>query len=119
MNKLIMDFNLNGNKYELYFTDKPDNDEDTFGLTDFATGRVDIKKDLSENQILRTIKHELTHIWLYEYGHNQHDENKTFNFEDVCEIVACSNDWINDIVNKYKFVTSEKIKEAKKDGNNK
>lgn len=49
--------------------------------------------------MVKTLKHELTHVWLYEYGHNQ--EEKEFNNEDVCEIVASSNDFINEIVNQY------------------
>lgn len=39
-------------------------------------------------------------MWLYEYGHNQ-NEDKTFSYEDVCEIVASINDFINEIVNQY------------------
>lgn len=39
------------------------------------------------------------HVWLYEYGHNSSD--KEFNEEDICEIVASSNDFINEITNKY------------------
>lgn len=50
--------------------------------------------------IIKTLKHELTHVWLYEYGHNQNDD-KTFSYEDVCEVVASSNDFINEIVDKY------------------
>lgn len=49
--------------------------------------------------IIKTLKHELTHVWLYEYGHNQVE--KEFNCEDVCEIVASCNDFINKVVNKY------------------
>ncbi len=51
--------------------------------------------------IIKTLKHELTHVWLYEYGHNQ-NEDKTFTYEDVCEVVASINDFINEIVEQYK-----------------
>ena len=37
---------------------------------------------------------------MYEYGHNQNDD-KTFTYEDVCEVVASINDFINEIVSKY------------------
>jgi hypothetical protein len=30
------------------------------------------------------------------------DDNTTYGYEDICEIVASSNDFINEIVNKYK-----------------
>jgi len=100
----ILSFDLNGNFYEVYIVDIVDEDKDAFGLTYFQKSRIEIKSGLSFNQKLRTLKHELTHCWLYEYGHTgqTEDEAKTFTQEDVCEIVACSNDWINEIVEKFK-----------------
>ena len=106
--KLIFEFELNGNTYKIYETDVIDIAEDdrgTFGLTVFADNIIYIQRLKNKNQMLRSLKHELTHVWLYEFGHNQHDDNKTFNYEDVCEIVACSNDWINEIVDNYKKLT--------------
>lgn len=47
----------------------------------------------------KTLYHELTHCFMYEYEHNQHQ--KEFNNEDVCEISACSHDIIHQIVEKY------------------
>ena len=47
-----------------------------------------------------TLKHELCHVWLWEYAHCQNDNDK-FHFEQVCQIVANSKDFINDIINKY------------------
>lgn len=38
-------------------------------------------------------------------GHAQND-SKNYDYEDVCEIVASSNDFINEIVNQY--IESEK-----------
>ena len=52
--------------------------------------------------LIRTLKHELTHVWLWEYGHNQHEDDKKYSYEDVCEIVACSNSFINEVVEKFK-----------------
>lgn len=67
------------------------------GLTIYKTQEI----LLLENQanIIKTLKHELSHVWLYEYGHNQ--EEKEFNCEDICEIVASSNNFINKIVEQY------------------
>lgn len=70
----------------------------TLGVTIYKTQKIMLLKD--QANIIKTLKHELTHVWLYEYGHNQNDE-KTFTYEDVCEIVASSNDFINEIVNQY------------------
>lgn len=71
----------------------------TLGVTIYNTQKIMLLKD--QANIIKTLKHELTHVWMYEYGHNQND-NKTFSYEDVCEIVASSNDFINEIVEQYK-----------------
>lgn len=66
--------------------------------------------------MIRTLKHELVHVWLWEYGHNQHE--KEFNSEDVCEIVASSNDFVNEVVEQYKNSKKsyiEQLKENHKD----
>lgn len=70
----------------------------TLGVTIYKTQTIMLQKD--QANIIKTLKHELTHVWLYEYGHNQNDD-KTFSYEDVCEIVASSNDFVNEIVNQY------------------
>lgn len=71
----------------------------TMGVTIYKTQEI----LLLENQanIIKTLKHELMHVWMYEYGHRQDDEKK-FDYEDVCEIVASSNDFINEVVEQYK-----------------
>ncbi len=71
----------------------------TLGVTIYRTQKV----LLLENQanVIKTLKHELMHVWLYEYGYNQNEENK-YNNEDICEIVAASNEFINEIIEKFK-----------------
>ena len=78
----------------------------TLGVTIYKTQKVMLLKD--QANIIKTLKHELTHVWLYEYGHNQNDD-KTFTYEDVCEVVASSNDFINEIVEQYKQNNGVKI----------
>lgn len=68
------------------------------GVTIYKNQKIMLLKD--QANIVKTLKHELTHVWLYEYGHNQNDD-KTFSYEDVCEVVASSNDFINEIVQEY------------------
>ena len=70
----------------------------TLGLTIYKTQTIMLLKD--QANIIKTLKHELTHVWLYEYGHNQNDD-KTFSYEDVCEIVASSNEFINEVIAEY------------------
>lgn len=71
----------------------------TMGVTIYKTQEILLLKD--QANLIKTLKHELIHVWLYEYGHAQNDETK-YNYEDVCEIVASSNNFINEIVEKYK-----------------
>lgn len=71
----------------------------TMGVTIYKTQEILLLKD--QANLIKTLKHELIHVWLYEYGHAQNDETK-YVYEDVCEIVASSNDFINKIVEMYK-----------------
>lgn len=52
----------------------------------------------SYKQMLDTLKHELVHVWLYENGHKNQDGKEVFSYEDVCEIAALSNNFINRIL---------------------
>lgn len=51
--------------------------------------------------MLLTLKHELMHVFLYENGHKNQDGKEVFSYEDMCELVALSNDSINRIVELY------------------
>lgn len=82
--------------------------EETLGVTIYRSQKIMLLKN--QANIIKTLKHELTHVWLYEYGHNQNDD-KIFSYEDVCEIVASSNDFINEIVEQYKQNNSVKIEQ--------
>lgn len=100
-----MEFEINGSEWNIIelsnYTMKTQfncNDDDYLhGITKYSENTIYINK--SSLEIKRTLKHELMHVWLYMYGHNQ--DNKVFDNEDVCEIVASSNDFINDIVDLY------------------
>ena len=84
----------------------------TMGVTIYKTQEILLSKE--QANLIKTLKHELIHVWLYEYGHAQNDETK-YSYEDVCEIVASSNDFINKLVEMYKLdkgiaTTSQKLK---------
>lgn len=83
--------------------------EGTLGVTIYRSQKIMLLKN--QANIIKTLKHELTHVWLYEYGHNQNDD-KIFSYEDVCEIVASSNDFINEIVEQYKQNNGVKIEQS-------
>ena len=99
-----MKFKINGSSWEIKeITDKEmqsiygKEGYYTHGYTCYSENIIYINKTSPE--IIRTLKHELMHCWLYMYGHNQDD--KQFTNEDVCEIVASSNDFINKVINEY------------------
>lgn len=92
-----MKFKCNNTEYEIMQKERLDNEEE-LGLTDYQNKQILLKK-LDRDFIIKTLKHELMHVWLYEYGHNQ--DEKEFNNEDICEIVACSNNFINEVVDEY------------------
>lgn len=98
-----MKFSINNTEWTIKVVDEATinnemKQDGTLGVTIYKTQEI----LLLENQanIIKTLKHELTHVWLYEYGHNQEDEKK-YSCEDVCEIIASSNEFINDIVKQY------------------
>lgn len=98
-----MEFRINGTKWTIEEVDEATinnemKSDGTLGVTIYRTQTIMLLKD--QANITKTLKHELTHVWLYEYGHNQNDD-KTFSYEDVCEVVASSNDFINEVVKQY------------------
>lgn len=51
-----------------------------------------------EQQIC-TLKHELTHCYMWNYGlYNITEYNEEF----ICDLISASNDFINEVVEKYK-----------------
>ena len=69
----------------------------TLGLTIYKLQRILLLRN--QKNIKKTLVHELMHVWLYEYGHNAQD--RQFNHEDVCEIVASCNDFVSDIAKRF------------------
>ena len=70
-----------------------------FGLTKYPTHEIWINKEMSREQQIKTLKHELTHCYIFNYGlYNV----PNFNEEMVCDLVSSINDFINEVVKKYK-----------------
>ena len=70
-----------------------------FGLTKYPTHEIWINKEMSREQQIKTLKHELTHCYIFNYGlYNV----PSFNEEMVCDLVSSINDFINEVVKKYK-----------------
>lgn len=100
-----MRFETNGNDWEILTIPNEQinkiegNNGECFihGTTRFGLNKIFINEDTPEP--IRTLKHELMHVWLYEYGHRA--DEKQYNEEDICEIVASSNNFINEIIRRY------------------
>ena len=110
-----MKFKINNTEWTIEEVDEAaiknemENNDETLGVTLYKTQTIMLLKD--QANIIKTLKHELPHVWLYEYGHNQNDD-KTFTYEDVCEVVASSNDFINEIIKQYKQNNGVKIEQG-------
>ena len=100
-----MEIKCNNTKYKIIEKEKLCSEEDV-GYADYQNKQIMLKK-LDKDFMIKTLKHELMHIWLYEYGHNQ--EEKAFSDEDICEIVASSNDFINEAIEQYLNIEETKI----------
>lgn len=96
----ICDFVINKHIYSIYDVDRITGKNSYVGRSDYEDRTIYVEKGKIENMLL-TLKHELMHVWLYENGHKNQDGDEIFDYEDMCELVALSNDSINKIVNLY------------------
>lgn len=113
-----MKFNINHNDWEIILKDtealkdeyNKENEESNFvfGVTIYSKHEIWINKDMCPDQQIRTLKHELTHCYLWNYGlYNA----PSFTEEMICDLVASINDFINEVVEEYKLHTTGKIKD--------
>lgn len=96
----ICKFEINNKIYTIYNVDKIEGKENYVGRSHYDDKTIYIEKGTKEDMLL-TLKHELMHVWLYENGHINQNNDETFGYEDVCELVAYSNNSINRITNLY------------------
>ena len=97
--KLICSFDAGytARKYRIYVKSELD-EKESVGYTDYQEAKIYLKF-LDLHLLHKTLIHELTHVWLYENGHNQSD--RQFDNEDICEINANSYDFIYDILKLF------------------
>ena len=114
-----MEFVINGNMWfigfkslkelkQIYETQYDEQAYYVFGLTVKSQNCIWINKDMQTSQQIRTLKHELTHCYIWEYGlYNV----PSFNEEMACDLVSRSNDFINEVVEKFINGGKKKIEE--------
>ena len=61
--------------------------------------KIYINKDMEKQQQIKTLKHELTHCYIWNYGLYNVPQ---FNEEMCCDLVSSINDFINEVVQKFK-----------------
>jgi len=98
--KEICKFIINNNIYTIYDVDKIEGKKSYVGQSNYDNRKIFIEKGTKKDMLL-TLKHELMHVWLYENGHTNQDGQEIFDYEDMCELVALSNDSINRITKEY------------------
>ena len=91
---------INNHIYTIYDVDKIEGKENYVGRSHYEDRTIYVEKGNFKDMML-TLKHELMHVWLYENGHTNQDRKEVFDYEDMCELVALSNDSINRIVDLY------------------
>ena len=96
----ICQFVINKHIYTIYDVDKITGKENYVGRSHYEDKTIYVEKGNFKDMLL-TLKHELMHVWLYENGHTNQNKNEVFDYEDMCELVALSNDSINRIVKLY------------------
>lgn len=96
----ICKFIINNNIYTIYDVDKITGKKSYVGRSHYEDKTIFVEKGTKE-QMMLTLKHELMHVWLYENGHKNQNNQETFDYEELCELVALSNNSINRIVNLY------------------
>lgn len=96
----ICKFIINDRIYTIYDVDKITGKNSYVGRSHYEDRTLFIEKGTKE-QMMLTLKHELMHVWLYENGHKNQDNQEIFDYEELCELVALSNNSINRIVNLY------------------
>lgn len=96
----ICSFVINNHIYTIYDVNKIQGKKNYVGRSHYEDKTIYVEKGNFKDMLL-TLKHELMHVWLYENGHTNQSNEETFGYEDVCELVALSNDSINRIVKLY------------------
>ena len=104
-----MKFQMNNNEWEIkeitkqYLVDRYNSEHEqkcyyAFGLTDYAQHIIYLNEEMCKEQKKKTLKHELMHCYLWEYGVCDFNE---FSEEDLCNFSASSHDIIHKIVEEY------------------
>lgn len=70
---------------KIYYENRtPDEEARIHGIVEYVTSTVYIDKDLDGFLLAKALRHELTHIYLWETG----QQGRVFNEEELCDIIS-------------------------------
>ena len=74
----------------------PDEETRLHGITEYVTSTIYIDKDLDGFLLAKALRHELTHIYLWETG----QQGRVFDEEELCDIMSVAAPSINKTANE-------------------
>lgn len=70
---------------KLYYENRiPDDDVRVNGLIDYMTSTIYLDKDIDGVLLVKTLRHELSHIYLWETG----QQDRVYNEEELCDVMS-------------------------------
>ena len=70
---------------KIYYENRPVDEETRLhGITEYITSTIYIDKDLDGFLLAKTLRHELTHIYLWETG----QQDRVYSEEELCEVMS-------------------------------
>lgn len=71
---------------DIYYEGRtPDEEVRIHGITEYITSTIYIDESLDGFPLIKAIRHELTHVYLWETGQQNHD---VYTEEDICDIMS-------------------------------
>ena len=88
----------------IYYEGKtPEENSRIHGITEYITSTVYIDKDLDGFLLSKTLRHELTHIYLWETG----QQDRMLNEEEVCDLMSVAAPAISKLTDEIIFRLKE------------
>lgn len=70
---------------KIYYENRPVDEETRLhGITEYVTSTIYIDKDLDGFLLAKALRHELTHVYLWETG----QQGRVFDEEELCDIMS-------------------------------
>lgn len=70
---------------KIYYENRtPDEEVRIHGITEYVTSTIYIDKELDGFLLIKALRHELTHVYLWETG----QQGRIFNEEELCDIMS-------------------------------